>query len=1048
MAAKLALRQRIADHYFSDETRLMRSLAERARMTVAQNEEVTRIALGLVDAARAGRRKFGGVDAFMHEYALSSEEGVVLMCMAEALLRIPDGETADQLIADKIGGRDWQRHLGGSDSLFVNASTWGLMLTGQVIDLGDLQQGVAATIGSKLKRLVNVSGEPVIRQAMRILGKQFVLGRTIKEALTMSKKRMAEGYRFSYDMLGEAAMTADDAANYYTAYEDALRALAKNAGPAKNEDIFSRPSLSVKLSALHPRYEAAKEARNLEELVPLVKKLALTAKAAGLGLTIDAEEADRLDLSLEIFGHILTDPDIQGWDGFGLAVQAYGRRALPVLEWLAGAAKKTGHVLPVRLVKGAYWDSEIKLAQEEGVESYPVFTRKSATDVSYLACARYLLENQQSFYPQFATHNAHTIAAVMVMAGDKRSFEFQRLHGMGQALYEDVVPTDKLDRVCRIYAPVGSHEDLLAYLVRRLLENGANSSFINRLADDDAPIEEIIGDPVAKVSALTNVPHPRIPAPSQIFVPHRGNSQGLVLAEKNIRKPLMVEMRERLTTAPVAGPLVGGKMLQGERQPVRSPQDNRIEVGSVVEATSDHVELALQLAGNAAQGWDRMGGEKRADILREAARLYEENRAKLMALMVFEAGKTLSNALADLREAIDFLYYYANQAESGFTLTGQRLPGITGEKNTLYHHGRGVFACISPWNFPLAIFTGQVSAALAAGNSVAAKPAEQTPLVASMAVNLLLAAGVPGDVLHLLPGRGETVGAQLIGDTRVNGVAFTGSNDTAGLIHAALAGRGGAIVPLIAETGGMNAMIVDSSALPEQVVRDAVRSAFDSAGQRCSALRVLFVQEDSAKRILTMLTGAMEELEIGDPFVFSTDVGPVIDEDAKTTLDTHKAVMKKKHRELLDLPMPDGLEHGTFVTPAAYEISSIEVLEREVFGPIVHVVRYQSGHLDKVCAAINKTGFGLTLGIHSRIEARIDDVISRVRVGNIYVNRNQVGAVVGSQPFGGEGLSGTGPKAGGPNYLASFSTERVVSEDTTASGGNAALMTLGPGGAD
>lgn len=1045
-------RERIAENYFHDESHLVRTLAERARMTVGQNEEVMRIAEQLVAAARTGRRKFGGVDAFMHEYSLSSEEGVVLMCMAEALLRIPDEETIDQLIADKIGGRDWQRHVGESDSLFVNASTWGLMLTGQVIDLGGVGGKAADTISGKLKQFVNRSGEPVIRQAMRqamrILGKQFVLGRTIKEALNMSKAREAEGYRFSYDMLGEAAMTAKDAIKYYAAYEKALAALAKKAGPLKNGDIFARPSLSVKLSAIHPRYEAAKETRDIAELVPQLKKLALAAKEAGLGLTVDAEEADRLDISLEIFGRVLADSDIAGWDGFGLAVQAYGRRALPVLEWLASMAQDTGHVIPVRLVKGAYWDSEIKHAQEEGHESYPVFTRKSSTDVSYLACSRYLLEHGQAFFPQFATHNAHTIAAVMVMAGDNTNFEFQRLHGMGQALYEDVVPADKFNRPCRIYAPVGSHEDLLAYLVRRLLENGANTSFVNRLADDDAPINEIIGDPVARVSSLSQIPHPKIPAPSEIFQPHRGNSRGLVLTEKHVREPLMADMRASLESPQTAAPIVGGKVMTGEGAPVRSPQDNRIEVGTVIEASADQIEKALQLASNAAHDWDRLGGRERAIILRRAAGLYEENRAALMALMVQEAGKTLSNALADLREAIDFLYYYATQAEQNFASTGTRLPGITGEENTIYHHGRGVFVCISPWNFPLAIFTGQLAAALAAGNAAISKPAEQTPLVAAMAIRLLHEAGIPGDVLHLLPGRGDVVGARLIEDRRVSGVAFTGSNETASLIHNNLSARGGPIVPLIAETGGMNAMIVDSSALPEQVVGDSVRSAFDSAGQRCSALRVLFLQEDNADKILTMLLGAMEELEIGDPFQFSTDVGPVIDAEAKKVLDAHKAAMKGAYRELIDLPLPEMAAHGTFVSPAAYEIDGINVLEREVFGPVMHVVRYRSDHIDKVCDAINETGYGLTLGIHSRIDTRIDDVISRVRVGNIYVNRNQVGAVVGSQPFGGEGLSGTGPKAGGPRYLTQFSTERVVSEDTTASGGNAALMTLGSGDVD
>ena len=1048
MADLTSSRANIAASYFRDETELVRELADKAALSASEIAQVDELARKLVDAARVGRRLHGGVDALMHEYSLSSEEGVVLMCLAEALLRVPDAETADQLIADKIGGRNWKKHLGASDSLFVNASTWGLMLTGRVISLDKPKgvKGIVASATDYLGKLVNRSGEPVIRQAMRqamrILGRQFVLGRNIGEALKAADEEPL--YRFSFDMLGEAAVTSADSDIYFASYMAALRALGDWAKKSESKgDIFSSPSLSVKLSALHPRYEAAKEKRVLTELVPRVRELAVAARDLGLGLTIDAEEADRLDISLEVFEILLKDPVLKNWNGLGLAVQAYGRRALPVLEWLNDLARDAGHVIPLRLVKGAYWDTEIKLAQEGGHESYPVFTRKSATDTSYLACARFLLANREAFYPQLATHNAHTISAVIAMAGDSKGYELQRLHGMGKAIYDEVVGPE-IGHPCRIYAPVGSHEELLAYLVRRLLENGANTSFVNRLGDDDAPIEEIIADPIARVTSLSTIPHPRIPAPENLFQPGRGNAKGLVLSETTVREPLQKEIARHLKTAQKAGPLVGGKMLKGKAQPIVSPQNHDVVVGSVVEADETQVEAAIAGGHHASDDWDRLGGEARGVMLDKTADLFEQNLSHLMAVIITEAGKTLDNALGDIREAVDFLRYYAARARQEFS-TPLGLPGPTGETNTIAMNGRGLFACISPWNFPLAIFTGQVSAALAAGNAVIAKPAEQTPLVAAIAVRLFHQAGIPGDVLQLLPGRGDVVGARLVADERIGGIAFTGSNQTASLIHRGLAGRNGPIVPLIAETGGMNAMIVDSSALPEQVVKDAVRSAFDSAGQRCSALRVLFLQEDNADRVEKMLLGAMEELEIGDPQEFSTDVGPVIDEDAKAMLDGHKALMKKQQKELLDLAIPKDCANGTFVSPAAYAIDSIDILEREVFGPVLHVVRYRADRLDQVCDAINKTGYGLTLGIHSRIDSKIDEIISKAKVGNIYVNRNQVGAIVGSQPFGGEGLSGTGPKAGGPHYLRAFAVERVVSVDTTASGGNAALMSLGTG---
>jgi RHH-type proline utilization regulon transcriptional repressor/proline dehydrogenase/delta 1-pyrroline-5-carboxylate dehydrogenase len=1041
----LPSRSAISKLLFADETPVVKSLAADAQLSSEQSRQVAELARQLVAAVRAGRRQQGGIDAFMQEYSLSSEEGVVLMCLAEALLRIPDGETADKLIADKIGGKQWERHVGQSESLFVNASAWGLMLTGRFVELG---QGTTTDIGSYLKRLVSRSGEPFIRNAMkhamRIMGKQFVLGRTIDEALDIARPLEAQNYRFSFDMLGEAAFTAEDARRYLKAYENALSVVGSRAGSGGADGIFGKPSISVKLSALHPRYEEKQEARTMAELLPRVVDLARQAKALDLGLTIDAEEVNRLDLSLELFGRLAHEPALKGWNGLGLAVQAYGKRAKPVLQWLADLASQTGRKLPVRLVKGAYWDTEVKRAQEAGFENYSLFTRKVSTDVSYLACAKYLLSRRDVFYPQFATHNAHSLAAITVMAGDDRAYEFQRLHGMGQALYEEVARIPKMRQPCRIYAPVGSHEDLLAYLVRRLLENGANTSFVNRLADDEAPIGEIIADPVEQVQGLNSIPHPRIPLPRDIFAP-RVNSRGYAMWDDATRDTMVGEINKVLAKPVKATALISGK--PGTGGPVRSitsPHDRGIFVGEVTEADDKAIAQALGDAAKANASWNNKGGAARADILEKAANLYEANTPRFMALLIREAGKTLDNAQADLREAVDFLRYYAERARKEFE-TPQRLPGPTGEANEISLHGRGVFACISPWNFPLAIFTGQVAAGLASGNAVIAKPAEQTPLIAYEAVRLLHQAGVPAHVLHYLPGDGARIGRILLAHPALSGVAFTGSNETAAIINRAIAARDGAILPLIAETGGMNAMIVDSSALPEQAVRDVLASAFDSAGQRCSAARLLFVQEDVAGRLIPMLEGAMAELTIGDPLDYATDVGPVIDDDAKRMLTEHKARMAKEAKTILDMQLSSATRAGTFVSPAAYEIPSLSLLKREVFGPILHVVRFAGDRLGEVCDAINSTGFGLTLGLHTRIETTVDEVRARVRVGNMYVNRNQIGAVVGVQPFGGEGLSGTGPKAGGPHYLHRFATERVCSIDTTASGGNAALMSMGSG---
>jgi RHH-type transcriptional regulator, proline utilization regulon repressor / proline dehydrogenase / delta 1-pyrroline-5-carboxylate dehydrogenase len=1046
-------RDEVAAWHLMDETGLVDRLMERVIFTGDERARIAKLSAQLVRGARANRHKHGGIDAFMAEYGLSSDEGVILMCLAEALLRIPDKDTVDALIAEKIGSGQWMKHLGHSESLLVNASTFGLMITGGVVRLGqDRGSGPAAI----LKRLVGRSGEPVIRQALRqairILGDSFVLGRTIEEALTRAAPLEARGWRFSYDMLGERARTAADADKYFGRYMAAADAIGRThpagRGTTRAHELLARPGLSVKLSALHPRFDPGKEERLLHELKPRLVELAAAARRNGLTLTIDAEEQDRLDPTLTLFAAAFGDPALAGWPGLGIVVQAYGKRAIPTLRWLRRLAQAHGKPIPVRLVKGAYWDSEIKWAQERGLADYPVLTRKVHTDLSWLACMRLLLSDPAAFLPQLATHNALSIAAVGVVAPSAKAYELQRLHGMGEAVYEEVMGDGKLGAACRIYAPVGPHEDLVAYLVRRLLENGANTSFVNRLADAAAPIEEIVRDPLAVVEAERrgrSTP-PQLPRPPQIFLPERVNSRGMALDQPALRRSLMAGIAAELQAPLAAVPIVDGRSLAGgdSGQLVLCPHDRRQRIGTVRAADAAAIEQAIAGALRAAHAWDRLGGAARAAILDRAADLYERDRVRLMAVIVREAGKTLENALGDVREAVDFLRYYA--AEARRLLAGPvSLRGPTGETNTIELRGRGPFACISPWNFPLAIFTGQVAAALAAGNPVLAKPAEQTPIVAFLAAELLNEAGLPPGVLQFLPGDGA-VGSALVKDRRVAGVAFTGSNTTGWAIQNALAARGGAMVPLIAETGGLNAMIADSSALPEQAIRDVVRSAFDSAGQRCSASRLFFVQEDAARSMIDMLVGAVEALDIGDPLDYATDIGPVIDEDAAERLDAHKLRLQKAGRELVDLPLPPDCATGTYVTPAVFEIADAAVLKEEVFGPILHVVRFQSGHLDKVVAAINASGYGLTLGVHSRIAAVADYVAEHARVGNLYVNRNQIGAVVGVQPFGGEGLSGTGPKAGGPSYLARFATERVRTTDITATGGNVALLGLGEKG--
>ena len=1022
--------------YRTDESDCVEALTGRARMSAPEAQATQELAAALVLAVRGGRSRFGGLDSFLQEYGLSNPEGVVLMCMAEALLRIPDAGTADRLIRDKIGGAAWDEHLGQSPSLLVNASTWGLMLTGRVVRL---DEGGGGTWRDWLGRLVSHSGEPVIRnaltQAMRIMGHQFVMGRTIGEAMVRGAGDEAAGTLHSFDMLGEAARTIADADRHFAAYLGAIEALGKDGGSGP---VTRRPSVSVKLSALHPRFEFAKRDRLAAELAPRMQALAEAARDRNLSLCIDAEEADRLESTMDVFEVLGTDAGLADWQGLGLAVQSYQKRAPALIRWLGELAGRGNRRLMVRLMKGAYWDTEIKVAQEGGYTGYPVFTRKSSTDVSFLACARDLLAMGPAIHPQFATHNAHSVAAVLAFADGRTDFEFQRLHGMGEPLFEhlrSVAP----EVPCRVYAPVGSHEDLLPYLVRRLLENGANTSFVNRIYDDELPVARIIADPVADTEALKTLPHPAVPLPPDLYQPERTNAAGIDLEDPLVLAPLKKAMDG--AGGGSAGPLVSGTQAGGTPHPVFNPANRGEQVGEVAVAGQGEVLEAIAAAHNAATAWDQTPAGSRADILRAAADAFEAAAPQLMALCVREGGKTLGDSVAEVREAVDFLRFYAAQAEQHFA-EPKALPGPTGEHNQIEMRGRGVFACVSPWNFPLAIFTGQIAAALAAGNGVIAKPAGQTPLVAHRAVRLIHEAGVPPEVLHLLPGPGGEVGAALVADERIAGVAFTGSTDTAKSIHRALAARDGAIPALIAETGGVNAMVVDSSALAEQVVADVVRSAFNSAGQRCSALRLLFLQEEVADKTLDMLAGAMAELAVGDPQWLATDVGPMIDGAAKQALLDHLEKMGRDEKILYQTPMGPECESGTFVPPTLVALEDPGTLTREVFGPILHVVRYAGDRLDRVCEAINRTGYGLTLGIHSRVDDTVGEIQRRVRVGNVYVNRTMIGAVVGVQPFGGEGLSGTGPKAGGPHTLLRFATERVLSVNTSAAGGNAALIAL------
>jgi RHH-type proline utilization regulon transcriptional repressor/proline dehydrogenase/delta 1-pyrroline-5-carboxylate dehydrogenase len=977
----------------------------------------------LVRAARRSLRPGMDVSSFLTEFGLDTREGIALMCLAEALLRIPDAATADRLIEDRIGTAAWEEHLGHATNFTVNASAFAFMLTGRVLSLEEASH-VPRTIGRLIRRL----GEPVIRaalrQGMRLLARQFVAGRNIEEAFARLSEAEGRRWRYSFDMLGEAAKTAADAARYMRAYQDAIAYIGK---ASNGRGVIEGPGISVKLSALHPRYEPLQAARCVPALVEALSTLAEAAKAADIGLTVDAEEADRLELSLDIFAALRQRPALAGWHGLGLAVQAYQKCAPAVIGWVVELARATGHQIPLRLVKGAYWDSEIKFAQVQGLAEYPVFTRKAATDVCWLACARQMLAAGDLLFPAFATHNALSLAAILELAGSAR-FEMQRLHGMGEALYENVVgPSCPV----RVYAPVGSHEDLLAYLVRRLLENGANTGFVHRLVDPAVPEEAIVADPVAKLRAAPGR-NRRIPLPRALY-PDRVNSAGHDWADREQTAGLLAAV---LRFAGSERHIPG----EGPTREIRDPADRTRLLGVVHDATEQEIDAALGMLAGAWRAWDARGGQARADILDRAAALIEANRAEFLYLLAREAGKTLPDGISEVREAADACRWYAARAREQFA--GPReLAGPTGERNTWELGGRGVFAAISSWNFPLAIFVGQIAAALAAGNAVAAKPAEQTPLIAARAVELFYEAGVPKNVLRLLPGDGR-VGAALVKDPRISGVVFTGGTETGWAIARALAARPGPIVPLIAETGGINAMIVDSSALPEQVVTDVIASAFQSAGQRCSALRLLCLQEEIAPKVLAMLQGAAKALQIGDPLELSTDIGPVIDQEALQRLSDYCARMPQP---LFALSLPDTCARGTFFAPRAYEIASPADLREEVFGPVLHVVRFAAASLDAILDAIAANGYRLTLGVHSRIEAVQSHIVRRLRVGNAYVNRNQIGAVIGVQPFGGHGLSGTGPKAGGPITLYRFAEEQVITVNTAAVGGNAALFATDEG---
>ncbi|MCQ8116485.1 bifunctional proline dehydrogenase/L-glutamate gamma-semialdehyde dehydrogenase PutA [Methylomonas rosea] len=1054
------LRQRINQAFTQAEPQAIYGLI--ATLGDYDSQAIGACSQALIAAVRAEHKQPGIFDAFLHEYSLNSDEGIVLMSIAEALLRIPDSDTQNLFLHDKLADADWSSHWLHSESVAVNLASGGLWMSGKMEAL--IRQRVFAGLLSRL-------GEPLIRtaikQAMQQMAEHFVIAEDITTAVEQAGRNPA--YRYSFDMLGEAALTEDDAERYFAAYRHAIVTLAESA----NADLFANPGISIKLSALYPRYEPLQYRYAVPAISSKLLALAKQARAANISVTVDAEEAERLDMSLDIFAAVYNDTALTGWPGLGLAVQAYQKRALAVIDWLAALAETQQRSIPIRLVKGAYWDSEIKRAQENGWDDYPVFTRKAATDLSYLACARLILSRPEAFYPQFATHNAHSVAAICEFGKGHPGFEFQRLHGMGSALYDELLiinPAPKYRRSraggspaaildsrlhgndesrefkgrvnkqkqthCRIYAPVGSYRDLLPYLVRRLLENGANTSFINQIENPAISAATLSADPLIQ---LNNVESKPLAAPGDLFGKQRKNARGLNLSDPAVLQQLQEDLAAMAERTWQAAPIVAGQQMPGERQPIYSPHDQQHLAGELVCSSPSDIEQALRHASNAFEDWRLCPVEIRAGYLNKAADLLEQQRTELLALCSREGGRTLRDALAEVREAVDLCRYYAACAVEQFARP-RRLPGPTGEENLLYQLGRGVFVCISPWNFPMAIFIGQIAAALVAGNTVIAKPALQTSLTAMACLRLLHRAGVPEQVLQFLPGDGAEIGRQLLSDKRVAGVAFTGSSATAQLINRQLANRNAAIASLIAETGGQNVMIADSSAHQEQLVADALHSAFNSAGQRCSALRVLFLPVETADSIIARLIGAMRLLRLGSPLDMATDIGPIIDRRALNALHRHVEILKREAKLLYQLPLPDGLANGCFFPPTLAEIPALSLLEHEVFGPILHIVRYQANELAKVVEAINTTGYGLTLGIHSRIDANMRYIRQHARVGNIYINRNMIGAVVGVQPFGGMGLSGTGPKAGGPNYLQRFANEQTLTTNLTAIGGNPWLL--------
>lgn len=1015
-----------------DET-LVAKLMASLQSSTASDARIDAHAMQMIAAIRSSSSGIGSIEDVLQAYSLATKEGLALMVLAEALLRVPDAVTSDKLIEDKLAAADWSEHKPQSLGLLTTATSWALGLSSRVIQPGETPDGVLAAM---VKRLGVPTIRAATRQAMRLMGNYFVLGETIDSALDRARKNSADApgrMRYSYDMLGEGARTATDAERYYQSYVSAIDAIGRSSNLAS---LPERPGISVKLSALHPRYEAVSSARVMIELVPRVISLATKAKEYNLNFTLDAEEADRLELSLDVMAAVLSDTSLAGWSGFGLAIQAYQKRGLAVIDWVVNLAEQLDRTLMVRLVKGAYWDSEIKRTQERGLDDYPVFTRKAATDLNYIICAQKMLGHRPRIYPQFATHNALTIATIIEMAGGAHGYEFQRLHGMGDEVYKSLLASNAAAS-CRVYAPVGGHKDLLAYLVRRLLENGANSSFVSMAADKRVAVSDLLKKPSALLGTASQARNRSIPQPAKLYGDERPNSVGVEFGHAETLKKLCSAVAAA-DGKMESGPVINGVFQIGIAKSVVSPIDAKTRVGSVMEANKAHVYEALTAASHAFAAWQAVPVVERAAALHKTADDIQRREARLIALLQREAGKTLDDAIAEIREAIDFCRYYAAQALKEFG-NDTILPGPTGEDNRLRYRGRGVFVCISPWNFPLAIFIGQIAAALVAGNTVVAKPAPQTPLIAMLAVEIMHGAGVPVSALQLLPGGGD-IGAALVSDVRTAGVAFTGSTKTAWAINRTLANRDAPIVPFIAETGGINAMIVDGTALPEQVTDDVIMSSFRSAGQRCSALRLLCVQEDIADKIIEMIRGAAEELKIGDPRDPATHIGPVIDADALHRLQSYVNGFPPQHRKqalLSKLPLP---EDGYYMAPHLFEIANACELKIEIFGPVLHIVRWKATALDTLLDDLSAMGYGLTLGIHSRINTTIDKICARLSTGNVYINRNMIGAVVGTQPFGGTGLSGTGPKAGGPNYLRRFACEQVITVNIAAAGGNAALL--------